>query len=78
MSAQGLAAKGVPPQPLWLLYIKIAILVLSLVVLAIAAWGLSIFQGFTAQLGSAGAGGLVIFVVRSILAHPLTTGRVLT
>jgi len=55
MGANGLVATGVPPQPLWLLYIKIAILVLSLIILAIAAYALSIWPF--------GAGGLDIFVV---------------
>jgi hypothetical protein len=64
MGAQGLIAVGVPPQPLWLLYIKIAILVLSLVVLAISAYALS--------LGPYGAGGLNIFVVRTPVALPAT------
>lgn len=64
MSGQGLIAKGVPPQPLWLLYIKIAILVLSLILLALAAWAISLIEGYTGVAGSgSGAGGLVIFVV---------------
>jgi hypothetical protein len=64
MGAQGLIAVGVPPQPLWLLYIKIAILVLSLVVLAISAYAHSICPY--------GAGGLNIFVVRTPVALPAT------
>ncbi|KAK4134744.1 hypothetical protein BT67DRAFT_449617 [Trichocladium antarcticum] len=60
MVPQGLMAKGVPPQPLWLLYIKIAILALSLIILALAAWHLSLFGGY-AYYGS-GAGGMDIFV----------------
>lgn len=59
MGAQGLVATGVPPQPVWLLYIKIAILVLSLVVLALSAYSLSLFP--------VGAGGFDIFIVRSFL-----------
>lgn len=54
MGAQGLVAVGVPPQPLWLLYIKIAILVISLVVLALSAYSLSVFP--------IGAGGMDIFL----------------
>ncbi|KAK4173135.1 hypothetical protein QBC36DRAFT_360725 [Triangularia setosa] len=62
MSTQGLTAKGVPPQPLWLLYIKIAILVLSLITLALGAWAVSIFGGYLGGYGGpTGAGGLVIF-----------------
>jgi polyferredoxin len=63
MGASGLIKSGVPPQPLWLLYIKIAIIVLSVVILGLSAWELSLFSGAT-WLGSAGAGGLLIFVVR--------------
>jgi len=54
MSAQGLVAVGVPPQPLWLLYIKIAVLVISLIVLALAAYALSILP--------VGPGGMDIFI----------------
>ncbi|KAK4035433.1 hypothetical protein C8A01DRAFT_17891 [Parachaetomium inaequale] len=54
MGAQGLIAVGVPPQPLWLLYIKIAVLVISLIVLALSAYALSLF--------AAGAGGMDIFI----------------
>ncbi|KAK4183045.1 hypothetical protein QBC35DRAFT_131515 [Podospora australis] len=60
-SAHGLIARGVPPQPLWLLYIKIAILVLSLILLAMGAWAVSIFSGGWYGY-SGGAGGMVIFV----------------
>jgi hypothetical protein len=54
MSGQGLIAVGVPPQPLWLLYIKLAILVLSLITLALAAYALSLWP--------VGAGGMDIFI----------------
>jgi hypothetical protein len=57
MGAQGLVAVGVPPQPLWLLYIKIAILVISLIVLALSAYSLSLLP--------VGAGGMDIFIVRA-------------
>jgi hypothetical protein len=58
MAGQGLAAVGVPPQPLWLLYVKIVILVISLVVLALGAYSLSLLPfGF-----GSGAGGMDIFV----------------
>jgi uncharacterized RDD family membrane protein YckC len=67
MSAQGLLAVGVPPQPFWLLYIKIAILVLSLIVLALAAYGLSLFSGL--YIGSGGAPGMDIFIVRILHCH---------
>lgn len=70
-------AKGVPPQPLWLLYIKIAILALSLIILALAAWHLSLFGGY-AYYGS-GAGGMDIFVVcvlSSVCHAAMLTGRV--
>ena len=63
MGAQGLIAVGVPPQPLWLLYVKIGILVLSLVVLALSAYAISL-DG-SAYAGYAGAGGMDIFIVRS-------------
>jgi hypothetical protein len=62
MSARGLTAKGVPPQPAWLLYIKIAILVLALIILGLAAYSISLFGQYAGLLGGSGAGGLLIFV----------------
>ncbi|KAK3994853.1 hypothetical protein QBC44DRAFT_260911 [Cladorrhinum sp. PSN332] len=62
MSTQGLVKTGVPPQPLWLLYIKIAILVLSLITLGLAAWAISMWGGYYWYGGSySGTGGMVIF-----------------
>jgi hypothetical protein len=62
MQTQGLMQKGVPPMPSWLFFIKIAILVLSLIILALAAWSISIFGSYTGvyYYGS-GSGGLLIF-----------------
>ncbi|KAK3324317.1 hypothetical protein B0T19DRAFT_228153 [Cercophora scortea] len=63
MSTQGLLAKGVPAlQPAWLLFVKIAILVLSVIILGLAAWALSIFGGLASGLGySGGAAGFAVF-----------------
>lgn len=61
MSAHGLVARGLPPWPAWLLYVKIAILVLSLIVLALAAWAISIAGGWV--YGTTGAAGLLVFAV---------------
>lgn len=63
MGAKGLMQKGVPPTlPKWILYIKIAILVLSLIILALAAYAVSLFSGWYTY-GYAGAPGFLIFVV---------------
>lgn len=62
MSAKGLLARGVPPQPKWLLYVKIAILVLSVIILALAAYSISVFSGY-GYYGGGGAGGYLIFIV---------------
>ncbi len=72
MAGSGLLAKGAPPQPIWLTYMRYAILGLSLVILAIAAYGVAILGG-GCYLGYcySGAGGLVIFVVR-VLSSKLT------
>jgi galactokinase/mevalonate kinase-like predicted kinase len=45
------------------MYIKIAILVLSLIVLALAAYSLSLFGSYAGYVGGTGAGGFLIFVV---------------
>ncbi|KAL2267024.1 hypothetical protein VTJ83DRAFT_4301 [Remersonia thermophila] len=54
MGANGLVAVGVPPQPLWLLYIKIGILSLSLLLFALSCFALSASPW--------GSGGLTLFV----------------
>ena len=68
MGANGLIATGVPPQPLWLLWIKIAILVLSLIILALAAWVLSLYGGYASYTYSGGSAGFDVFIV----CNPLT------
>ncbi|KAK4163206.1 hypothetical protein QBC43DRAFT_213424 [Cladorrhinum sp. PSN259] len=61
-NSQGLVKTGVPPQPLWLLYIKIAIIVLSLITLGLAAWAIDMLGGFYWYGGSyTGTGGMVVF-----------------
>lgn len=67
MAGQGLLAVGVPPQPLWLLYVKIAVLVISLIVLALSAYALSLWP--------AGAGGMDIFVVCASLLSLFLSSR---
>ena len=67
MSGKGLLGVGVPSsQPVWLLYIKLAVLVLSLVVLALSAYVLSVLSG--------GAASLDIFIVRTQECFPYTNG----
>ena len=61
VQTSGLTAKGVPPQPAFLFYIKIAILVLSVIILALAAWVLSLVGGYIGY--GAGGAGYMIFVV---------------
>lgn len=66
MGAQGLWSKGPPPGPIWLLWMKIAIIVLSVIVLALAAYSISIYgkyYGSSYLVGYSGASGLLIFVV---------------
>ncbi|KAK1783029.1 hypothetical protein QBC45DRAFT_151848 [Copromyces sp. CBS 386.78] len=62
-SARGLTAVGVPPFPSWIFYIRIAILVLSLVLLGVAAWAVSLFAGGeSAAYGYTGSSGMMVFV----------------
>lgn len=61
MGAQGLIAKGVPPQPSWIIFLRIAILVLSVILLGLGAWNVSTVGSLAAGAGY-GAGGMVIFV----------------
>lgn len=63
MGIQGLVERGVPPQPPFVIYIRYAILVLSLICLALGAWAVSISGGSYGYIYSGGAGGLIIFVV---------------
>lgn len=59
MGASGLVATGAPPMRPWLVYMRYAILGLSLVCLALAAWALSIWDSVFIY---GNPGGLVIFV----------------
>jgi hypothetical protein len=62
----GLTAKGVPALPKWLLFLRIAIIVLSLGVLIAAAYNLSLFD--SAYLaGYSGPAGFLIFDVSPTL-----------
>ncbi len=65
MAGSGLMGKGVPAGiPPWMLWIKIAIIGLSLVILALAAWSIAIFNSWVGYIGGySGVGGLLIFVV---------------
>ena len=68
----GLLQRGVPKgQPKWMFFIKIAILVLSLIILALAAYSISLFSSFIGYYGS-GAGGLLIFVtIKTFIVYGL-------
>ena len=63
MGASGLVAKGAPSVPAWITYIRFAIVGLSVIILALAAWSIAIF-GEYGGLYAASSGGMVIFVVR--------------
>ncbi|KAH8201101.1 hypothetical protein TruAng_004728 [Truncatella angustata] len=60
MGARGLMAAGVPPQPRWLLIIKGVIILLSIIVLALSAYSLSLYSGYYYYSG--GAPGYLIFL----------------
>lgn len=62
MGMHGLTAKGVPPQPKWLLIIKAVIVFLSVVILALSAYAISLTGGYGYYYGS-GAAGFMIFIV---------------
>jgi hypothetical protein len=62
MTMSGLTATGVPPQPAFLRIIKFVVLFLSVIVLALAAYAISIFSGY-GYYGNGGVSGLLIFVV---------------
>ncbi|KAK6853083.1 hypothetical protein PG995_009895 [Apiospora arundinis] len=47
MAIRGLMAPGVPPQPKWLIFIKGAIILLAVIVLALAAYALSLFGDYS-------------------------------
>lgn len=62
MAVSGLMQKGVPPtQPAFLRILKIVIIVLSVIVLALAAYSLSIFGSAIGYYGNSGPAGLLIF-----------------
>ncbi|KAK7958474.1 hypothetical protein PG988_013322 [Apiospora saccharicola] len=61
MALSGLTAQGVPPQPKWLIFIKGAIILLAAVILALAAYALSLYSDISYYY-SAGAPGYLLFV----------------
>ncbi|KAK8042487.1 hypothetical protein PG994_012970 [Apiospora phragmitis] len=61
MAISEITAPGVPPQPKWLIFIKGAIILLAVVILALAAYALSLF-GDLSYYYSAGAPGYLLFV----------------
>ncbi|KAI1850030.1 hypothetical protein JX266_004409 [Neoarthrinium moseri] len=61
MAASGLMAVGPAPTPKWLIFIKGAIIILSVIVLALAAYALSLYGRYTYYSG--GAPGYLIFLV---------------
>jgi hypothetical protein len=63
MSLQGLTKKGIPPQAAWLIYLRIAVLVISLGILAACAYNLSLFGGYSYLAGYGGPAGFMIFIV---------------
>ena len=63
-STRGLTAVGVPPLPKWIFFIRIAIIVLSLVLLGVSAWAVDLFAGgFSVAYGHTGSSGMMVFVV---------------
>lgn len=62
MGARGLIAVGVPPQPRWLLVVKGLMIFLSVIVLALSAYALSLYQGYY-YYGGSGVPGYLIFLV---------------
>jgi hypothetical protein len=62
MGARGLTAPGVPPLPAWLLYIKGAIFLLSIIILALSAYAISLYNGLLTFYYSSGAPGFLIFL----------------
>ncbi|KAI5926686.1 hypothetical protein F4810DRAFT_481614 [Camillea tinctor] len=62
MAAKGLVARGVPPLPRYILYFEAAIILLSIIILALAAYGISLYSNGTYYYSS-GVPGFLIFVV---------------
>jgi hypothetical protein len=71
MGARGLLAHGVPPMPQWLIFVKGAIIVLSLIILALSAYAISLTGSYTYYYSS-GVPGYLIFLVS--LYHGLAPG----
>jgi len=57
-------AKGPPAGlPRWLLFVRIAIIVLSVIILALAAYSIAVFNTSYGIYGYTGVAGLLIFTV---------------
>ncbi|KAI1635384.1 hypothetical protein F4809DRAFT_453196 [Biscogniauxia mediterranea] len=62
MPTNGLVAHGAPPLPRYVLYLEAAIILLSIIILALAAYGISLY-GNGEYYYSSGVPGFLIFVV---------------
>lgn len=62
---EGLVAVGPPVLPKWLLFLRIAIIVLSLATLIAAAINIAAFNDWSYYVSTSGPGGFLIFDVSS-------------
>ncbi|RYP09291.1 hypothetical protein DL764_001338 [Monosporascus ibericus] len=73
MGSKGLVAKGPPQLPGWVLYTKGAIILLSILILALAAYALSVHGGYSYYYSSGAPGFLIFLAIYSWIVYGGTT-----
>ncbi|ORY65183.1 uncharacterized protein BCR38DRAFT_340942 [Pseudomassariella vexata] len=63
MGAQGLTGRGPAPVPSWLIFVKDAIILLSVIILALSAYAISLYGSYYSYYYSSGVPGYLIFLV---------------
>ncbi|RYO75157.1 hypothetical protein DL766_005210 [Monosporascus sp. MC13-8B] len=69
MGSKGLAVKGPPQLPRWILYTKGATILLSVLILALAAYALSVHGGYSYYYSSGAPGFLIFLAIYSLIVY---------
>ncbi|RYP61778.1 hypothetical protein DL771_010000 [Monosporascus sp. 5C6A] len=69
MGSKGLVDKGPPQLPKWILYTKGAIILLSVLILALAAYALSVHGGYSYYYSSGAPGFLIFLAIYSWIVY---------
>ncbi|CAJ2512294.1 Uu.00g053090.m01.CDS01 [Anthostomella pinea] len=72
MALRGLIARGVPATPKFLIYVKGAIILLSIIILALAAYAISLYSDGSYQYSTGMPGFLIFLAILSRLVYGIS------